>query len=227
MRRAAAIVSTSRWAADDVQRLYPAVDTPIHVLSPPVRLDMFGREWAAERRARPDARPQCLFVGGDFPRKGGYDLLKAWESGGFARRADLILVTDWPFDVPLPDGVRCLTRIEAYTPAWTALWRAADLFVMPTRNEAFGLVFQEAAAAGLPAIGTRLNAIPEIVSDGETGILVTPASIPELAAALDRLISSAELRAAFGLAARHKIEEDADPERHRRFLVELIKNLAG
>ena len=48
---------------------------------------------------------------------------------------------------------------------------------MPTRNEAFGLVFQEAAAAGLPAIGTRLNAIPEIVADGETGILVHPGHV--------------------------------------------------
>ncbi len=43
---------------------------------------------------------------------------------------------------------------------------------MPTRNEAFGLVYQEAAAAGLPAIGTNHNAVPEIIIDGETGLLV-------------------------------------------------------
>ena len=51
----------------------------------------------------------------------------------------------------------------------------ADIFVMPTRNEAFGLVFQEAAAAGVPAIGTRQNAVPEIIVDGETGLLVARA----------------------------------------------------
>ena len=49
---------------------------------------------------------------------------------------------------------------------------------MPTRNEAFGLVYQEAAAAGLPAIGSRLNAVPEIIADGDTGLLVTPGGHP-------------------------------------------------
>ena len=137
-------------------------------------LELFDRGWIAERRARDGARPQCLFIGGDFPRKGGFDLLEAWTRGGFADRADLVLVTGWPVPTPLPAAVRVLPRIQAHTPEWTAAWRAADLFVMPTRNEAFGLVYQEAAAAGLPAIGSRLNAVPEIIDDGVTGLLVTP-----------------------------------------------------
>ena len=69
---------------------------------------------------------------------------------------------------------------------------------MPTRNEAFGLVYQEAAAAGLPAIGSRLNAVPEIIDDGVTGLLVTPGMSRRLAQALDRLIASAELRERLG-----------------------------
>jgi glycosyltransferase involved in cell wall biosynthesis len=165
-------------------------------------------------------------MGGDFPRKGGHDLLRAWEAGGFSSRADLVLVTEWPIERSLPAGVRQRRGIGGSTPEWLDAWHAADLFVMPTRNEAFGLVFQEAAAAGLPAIGTRLNAVPEIVADGETGILVPPGDTEALASALDRLIASAELRESMGRAARRKIERDADPAEHRRFLVDLIRSVA-
>src|SRR3982750_1142960 len=165
-RRAAAIVSTSRWAERDVRRLYPDCTTPIHVLPNPVMLDLFDPTWIDERAARRNARPQCLFMGGDFPRKGGYDLLRAWEAGGFASRADLVLVTDWTLNRPLPAAVSQQRGIQGSTPAWSEVWHAADIFVMPTTNEAFGLVFQEAGAAGLPTIATRLNALPEIVPHG-------------------------------------------------------------
>jgi glycosyltransferase involved in cell wall biosynthesis len=224
-RGAKAIVSPSRWAEQDLRRLYPDCDTPIHVWPTPVMLELFDPLWAADRGSRRSDRLQCLFVGGDFPRKGGYDLLRAWRDGGFAARADLTLVTEWHIDEPLPEAARQVTGIRGQTPEWSALWRDADLFVMPTRNEAFGFVFQEAAAAGLPAIGPRLNAVPEIIEDGVTGILVTPGRVDEIAAALDRLISSAGLRDSMGRAARRKIERDADPAVHRRRLVELISQV--
>src|SRR4029077_13322877 len=106
--RAAAIVATSRWAEREVRALYPECRTEIHVMPDPVRLAPSDIAWIDERRARGNARPQCLFMGGDFPRKGGPDLLAAWTRGGFASRADLTIVTDWPIDGPLPPGVRLL-----------------------------------------------------------------------------------------------------------------------
>ena len=186
--RAAAIIATSQWAADDIRDLYPACRTPIHVMPQPVMLEYFDPGWIEERRARDRARPHCLFVGGDFPRKGGDDLLDAWERGGFGERAELTIVSGWSIGRPLPRGVRQIAGIHGQTPEWAAVWHDADLFVMPTRNEAFGLVYQEAAAAGLPAIGTRLNAIPEIIEDGQTGILVSPGDVTGIAAAIDRLL---------------------------------------
>jgi starch synthase len=225
--RAAAIVATSRWAERDVRRMYPSCRTAIHVMSNPVWLDSFDAAWIDERRADSRARPRCMFMGGDFPRKGGFDLLEAWTRGGFAERADLTIVSTWPIPTPLPPGVRQQSGVSGHTPEWIAAWRAADIFVMPTRNEAFGLVYQEAAAAGLPAIGSRLNAVDEIIDDGVTGLLVTPGSLSEIAAALDTLIASAELRERLGRAARHKITRDADPVAHRGRLVALIEQVAG
>jgi starch synthase len=224
--RAAVIISTSHWSERDVRRMYPGCRTPILVMPNPVRLDIFDAAWIDERRARTHARPHCLFMGGDFPRKGGFDLLDAWTRGRFGDRADLTIVSEWPLGSSLPPGVRQQTGIRGHTPEWIATWRAADIFVMPTRNEAFGLVYQEAAAAGLPAIGSRLNAVPEIIDDGVSGILVTPGSVAEIASALDALISSAELRERLGRAARRKIAVDADPAAHREWLVALIKQVA-
>lgn len=225
-RGAAAIVSTSRWAERDLRQMYPDCRTPIHVMPNPVPLDLFEASWLDERRARARLRPQCLFMGGDFPRKGGYDLLAAWEAGGFAQRADLTLVTEWRLG-PLPAGVRQVRGVRGHTPAWIRTWREADLFVMPTRSEAFGLVYQEAAAAGLPAIGSDLNAVPEIITDGHTGMLVAPGDRAALARALDTLIGSAELRDRLGRNARRKIEEDAHPDQHRRQLVALLTRVAS
>lgn len=222
LRRAAAIVSTSEWTRRDLQRLYPDCRTPVHVMPNPVQLDLFDPRWIDGRKARSGGRTQCLFIGGDFPRKGGPQLLEAWARGGYGRVADLLLVTSVAPPGRLPDGVAVRTGVRAHTPEWTAIWKAADLFVMPTLNEAFGLVYQEAAAAGLPAIGSRLNAIPEIIEDGRTGILVAPGNSDELAAALERLIASAPLREQLGREARAKIERDANPVDHRARLVALI-----
>ena len=226
-RRAAAIVSTSHWAAAALAQRYPDCRTPVRVLANPVLLDHFDSHWVEERaRTRGDVKPRLLFVGGDFPRKGGFDLLEAWTTGSFHRIATLDLMTNWELPAPLPEGVRVWRHIAAYSPEWIARWEQADIFVMPTHNEAFGLVYQEAAAAGLPAIGTALNAVPEIVHDGRTGVLVAPRDIRGLAGAMHALIESPELRARLGARGRNLIEATASPEIYMHTLTGIIEEAA-
>lgn len=226
---ASAIIAISRWAADAVRASYPACTTPVYVMADPVMLHHFDPRWpdARRRRAEEGGRPRLLFVGGDFPRKGGPALLEAWTAGGFAGRATLDIVTDWPVPGPLPDGVRQLRGVAAHSPAWVDCWAEADAFVMPTTNEAFGLVYQEAAAASLPAIGTRHNAVPEIIDDEVTGLLVAPGARDELVQAMGRLIGSAALREAMGRRARRKIESTADPQAYFERLADLVVEIAG
>jgi starch synthase len=226
-RAASAIVSTSRWAADDLMAELPECAGKVRVMPYPVPLDGFGAGWADERRARAADEPvRVLFVGGDFARKGGAELLAAWRAGGFAARARLTLVTGAAPDA-LPEGVEVRSGVGAYTPEWFALWRAADVFAMPTRGEAFGMVYQEAAAAGIPAIGTAINAIPEIMADGETGILVPPGDGDALVAALRRLIESPEQRWAMGTAARRRIEATGSISSYGKRLGMVIRDAAG
>ena len=116
------------------------------------------------------------------------------------------MVTEWPVAADsVPEGVQLVRGIAPHSEPWKDLWQSADVFVMPARHEAFGLVYQEAAGAGLPVIATRINAVPEIVEDGRTGILVAPGDSAALVRAMRTLIDSAELRRRMGAAALARV----------------------
>jgi len=84
-----------------------------------------------------------------------------------------------------------------------------DLFVVPslTDRESFGVAAVEASACGLPVIASRVGGLPEVVLDGQTGLLVPPGDINALAAAMARLLSEPELRAQMGRAGRQFVLE--------------------
>lgn len=230
-RAARLIIATSEWAARSVQAEYPGCRTPLVVMATPIDLACFDEGWIAERYDRaeqPGYRPRVLFVGGDFIRKGGPELLDVWRDGGFGARASLEIVTDAPIDeTRLPDGVAVRHGIRPYTAAWIECWRRADVFVLPTRQEAFGTAFQDAAAAGLPAIGTRIMAVPELIEDNETGYLVPSGDAGALARRLTCLLDSPALRRTFGTRARAHVARTADPDAYRRRLVTAMHDIAG
>ncbi|MBV8751605.1 MAG: glycosyltransferase family 4 protein [Hyphomicrobiales bacterium] len=82
-----------------------------------------------------------------------------------------------------------------------ALYDGADLFVLPSRYEGYGMAFAAALARGLPVIGSDAGAIPEAVPP-DAGILVPPDNVPALAAALYRLITDPRERGRLAVAAR-------------------------
>ncbi|MDB4908248.1 MAG: hypothetical protein JWO05_3032 [Gemmatimonadetes bacterium] len=228
-RAARAIVATSRWAAGDVMQDVPSQSAKVHVLPYPVSLDGFDAGWAAERARRDRQQAvQVLFIGGLFGEKGGHDLLEAWRALAPGPRATLTIVTDsGEVDTgALPAGVTLRRGVRARTPEWIALWREADVFVLPTRVDAFGIVFQEAAAAGLPSIGTRINAVPELVVEGETGLLVPPADVTALRDALRQMVDDPALRARMGASARQRAETSGSMETFSRALSALLHHAA-
>jgi N-acetyl-alpha-D-glucosaminyl L-malate synthase BshA len=75
--------------------------------------------------------------------------------------------------------VSFLGKLEQIAP----LLAAADLFLLPSQSESFGLSALEALASGVPVVGSNAGGLPEVVRDGETGILCTVGDIPGMAAA--------------------------------------------
>jgi glycosyltransferase involved in cell wall biosynthesis len=86
-----------------------------------------------------------------------------------------------------------------------AAYRDADLFVLPSGQEGFGIVFLEAMKFGKPCIGGNVGGTPEVITDGETGLLVPFGDEAALTAALDRLIGDSELRERMGRAGRERL----------------------
>jgi N-acetyl-alpha-D-glucosaminyl L-malate synthase BshA len=92
-----------------------------------------------------------------------------------------------------------LGKIETVAP----LLSAADLFLLPSQSESFGLSALEALASGVPVIGSDAGGIPEVVRDGETGALCAVGDIDGMAAAAIGILADRDrLRAMSSLAAR-------------------------
>jgi glycosyltransferase involved in cell wall biosynthesis len=87
-------------------------------------------------------------------------------------------------------------------------YSAADMFVFPSRRESFGLVLAEAMALGLPIVSTLSGAIPEVVQDGENGILVPPDNPEELAKAVISLLDSPDKMDEMSRKGRERVELD-------------------
>lgn len=90
--------------------------------------------------------------------------------------------------------------------ALAAVYRGADVFVLPSRDEGMPNVLLEAMASGLPAAASRVAGAEDLVAEGETGFLVPPEDPDALAAALKRLVDDAALRRAMGARARARAE---------------------
>jgi glycosyltransferase involved in cell wall biosynthesis len=85
-------------------------------------------------------------------------------------------------------------------------YQQAGVFVLPSRRESFGLVLAEAMACGLPVVATKVGAIPEVVEDGVTGVLVPPDDPEGLASAITALLNDPQTMRAMGTRGRQRAE---------------------
>jgi glycosyltransferase involved in cell wall biosynthesis len=107
------------------------------------------------------------------------------------------------------------------------LMAASDVFCQPSAEEPFGMVYLEAMAMRRPVVAYRSGGAPEVVIDGETGLLATRGDIPGLARALTVLLSDPELRARFGDAGRRRVENVFRPERSAAAMLEIYRTVTG
>jgi alpha-maltose-1-phosphate synthase len=212
-----AIVAHSRWAADAVLASGVSAEH-MHVVP-------FGIRVGAEIvPIRDDGAPRIVFVGMSMERKGGWRLLDLWRRT-LRDVSRLVLVT--PERVPPTDGLEVHNDVRQADGKLEQILASADVFVMPGDVDTFGYAILEAMAASLPAVVPRLAAIPEVVDDGVTGLLVPPGDDDALTNALRRLVSDVSERTTMGLAARRRVLERFDSRITTDALVEILRDAAA
>jgi glycosyltransferase involved in cell wall biosynthesis len=108
-----------------------------------------------------------------------------------------------------------------------ALMAMSDVFVMSSLWEGLGLVFLEAMATGIPVASTRVSAIPEVVVEGETGLLAPPADAEALAGVMSRLARDPALRARLGAAGRARVRDRFGLDRMIDETIEVYREVIG
>jgi glycosyltransferase involved in cell wall biosynthesis len=170
-----------------------------------------GTERGATRLRRSESAIALLSVGAVVPRK-GYDVLVAALAKLKHLPWRLVIAGDGERSPEtfrrLVANIAALGLTERITLAGTvtaeqlaSLYASADLFVLPSRFEGYGMAYAEAIAHGVPVVGTNAGAIPDTVSSG-AGVLVPPDDVEALAATLQRLIEDPAERERLAAGAR-------------------------
>ena len=165
-----------------------------------------------------------MFAIGRHVRQKGFDILLRAYAGAALPGRDLLLAGDGPekgsleklaAELGLGSQVHFLGRTDRKTTA--SLFAGCEWFVLPSREEPFGIVNLEAMAAGKAIIATRVGGVPEIVADGVNGILVEKENVAALAAALRQLAGNPAQRAQLGAAGRTRAQQFAWPNIAERY----------
>jgi glycosyltransferase involved in cell wall biosynthesis len=216
-RSVRSIVTHSRWAADSV--LTYGVDPKAIEVIP------FGIPLGPVPAPRRDGgTPRILFIGATMARKGGWRLLEMWRRH-LADRSRLVLVTREA--VPLAPGLEVRGDIRPGDGRLDELLGTVDIFAMPGEIDAFGYALLEAMAAGLPVVAPRQAAVPEIVDDGQSGLLVPIGDDVAFCEALSRLISDASAREEMGRAGRARVRDRFEAAITTAALVDVLRAVAS
>jgi glycosyltransferase involved in cell wall biosynthesis len=221
---ASALVTWCRWAKDSLEHDYGIPGEKVTVIPPGVDLARWPERSGWQRVLSSQGRlPRLLFVGGDFARKGGDVLLKAFR-GRLSDLCELHVVTQSP--VAPGHNLYVYHHVTPNSDTLVRLYREADIFVFPTLADCAPLSVPEAMAASLPVVTTRVGAIPEMVIEDKTGLLVEPGDVAGLRASIETLLDRPELRAEMGDAAREIVEAQYDARHNSQRLLDVLKGVA-
>ena len=245
--RARLVICAGRYPAAEARRAAPSMTAPIVEVPPGVDLERFrplGDEERAKARAvwaLPAAGPLVVSISRLVPRKGmdvliaaaaalepsfpGLTVAIAGDGRDLRRLRGLVRSTGAP--------VRLLGRVD--DEELPRLYGAADVFAMACRNrwlgleqEGFGIVFLEAAAAGVAQVAGRSGGAEEAVIDGQTGLVVADPDDPgAVAHALRQLLGDDDRRQRMGRAARVRVEESFGYGFLARRLADALQDVEG
>ncbi|MCB9420717.1 MAG: glycosyltransferase family 4 protein [Ardenticatenaceae bacterium] len=213
------IIPWSNWVKDSLINDYAVPEHKITVIPPGVDLSV----WQYFNKEQSDGPMRILFIGGDFYRKGGEILVKAFENlpDGIA---ELVLVTR--SEIPAQKNIHVYNDMTPNSPQLIKLCQTCDIFVLPTNAEAFGIAAVEASAMGLPVIGTAVGGLTDIVKHNQTGFVINPGDTSSLTNYLLEMAEDTEKRQQFGREARKRTEQLFNAQINAQLISEILQEAA-
>lgn len=194
------IIFSTTWAAKSAISHYsiPASKVEVIPFGSNLNESFSVEDLIALNRTKSDVKIKLLFVGVDWYKKGGDLLIEIYnELRLLSDKYELDVVGSSPEKIPNIDGVRFHGFLSKSNPEQNqkliSLFQQSHYFLLPTRAEAFGIVFCEANSYGLPAFGSDLGGITDIIVNGVNGELINIENKPkELAAKIHESILSGD-----------------------------------
>ncbi|PYJ30803.1 MAG: hypothetical protein DMF24_02250 [Verrucomicrobia bacterium] len=235
-REAAFVVAVSDYSRELLIQKCPDAAGKIHRIYNGVDL----RKFQAGPPRSPALRPRVLSIGRLIEFKGFRDLIAACaELKKRGIQFECEIIGDGPLLRALQDAITAagldgIVQLPGALSQEEIVCRLADcdVFALASIVDSKGAsdilptVILEAMATGLPVVSTRLSAIPEMVRNGESGLLVNPGDVEGLANAIESLLRDEQLRARLGAAGRGKIEEKFDVDKTAAQLLGLVEAVA-
>ncbi len=219
-KNAAHIIPWSSWTGKSLIEDYHVAPEQITIIPPGVDTAVWK---PAEKQETAEKPMRILFIGGDFYRKGGELLLRAFNALP-PGSAELILVTRSTIETS--EHVHVYNNMSANSPELIALSQSCDVFVLPTRAEAFGIAAVEASAMGLPVIGTAVGGLTDVVKHQKTGYIIDVDDLDSLTDYLTQLSQNSELRHQLGYNARQHVENNFDARKNANQIITIIKEVS-
>jgi len=225
----------------DLEKAYPSLAShPGEVvydgLPLPVLPDENTRRQIKRSLQLPEDKVIVLFAGQIIPRKGVQDLLHAWNflPEGTKNKAYLVIIGE---DLAgrgnyrrkmenLAKKLNVKADFRGFQKNVDQWLNAADIVTVPSHIEPLGNATLEAMAHARPVIGAAVGGIPEMIVDGETGLLVPPKNPKALANALNLLIQDLVLREQMGKSARKRCEEVFSLEKHIQNVLNVYNKIS-
>jgi glycosyltransferase involved in cell wall biosynthesis len=218
---AAAVFTRSTDVAADLTRFY-------NIPASKVECVYAGSNVDVSHCGPPDnagySNQRILFVGVDWKRKGGPELLDAFKDVLLRYPRAHLTIAGADVRVDLPN---CTVLGQVSAQQLARHFAQSSIFCLPTRNEPFGIAFVEAMMHRLPVVATRVGAIPDMVDDGVNGYLVNPGDPQALAQALCKLLADpAHAQALGGRSYQKAADFYTWPGTGRRIRTRIMRILA-
>ena len=210
------VVCASSIVRDAIVREFGVAPERTLVLQPGVDIT----RWHPPSARAPGEEMRLLFIGGDFERKGGADLLR-WARETKATGWSLDIVTEQNIS-DVPPRVQVHSGFKPNDQRLIDLVQQADLFVLPTRADMSPWAIAEAKASGKAVLATSVGALPEMVRENVDGWLIPPSDYEALRLRLDETVTQRETVREFGVRARQDAELRFNSARNTELLLEFM-----